>query len=212
MAQQGAITGDTLVWREGMTQWQRFSDIAGSLPPPEPRSEPDQPAITPTDENGADEHSGGRAAATPGVVPGPFGYGGFWIRLLARVIDAVILLAVIALAGQILDLVIANALGARPDADLLTAEGNDVMKMVLAGTYEVLFVRFFAATPGKMTLGLRILRADGTRLRSGRIFGREWARGLGVITLGFGYIMAGIDEEKRALHDRLCDTRVIRTR
>jgi uncharacterized RDD family membrane protein YckC len=30
----------------------------------------------------------------------------------------------------------------------------------------------------------------------------------GIILL-IGYIMAGFDEEKRALHDRVCDTRVI---
>jgi uncharacterized RDD family membrane protein YckC len=30
----------------------------------------------------------------------------------------------------------------------------------------------------------------------------------GIILL-IGYIMAGFDDEKRALHDRVCDTRVI---
>jgi uncharacterized RDD family membrane protein YckC len=30
--------------------------------------------------------------------------------------------------------------------------------------------------------------------------------------LYIGYIMAGFDDEKRTLHDRICDTRVIKTR
>jgi uncharacterized RDD family membrane protein YckC len=34
---------------------------------------------------------------------------------------------------------------------------------------------------------------------------------LSAIILMIGYIMAGFDEQKRALHDILCDTRVIRT-
>jgi len=29
------------------------------------------------------------------------------------------------------------------------------------------------------------------------------------LTMGIGYIMAGLDTQKRALHDRICDTRVI---
>jgi uncharacterized RDD family membrane protein YckC len=31
------------------------------------------------------------------------------------------------------------------------------------------------------------------------------------MTLTIGYIMAAFDSQKRALHDRICDTRVIRT-
>jgi hypothetical protein len=33
---------------------------------------------------------------------------------------------------------------------------------------------------------------------------------LSAFTLTIGYIMAGIDEQKRALHDRICNTRVVR--
>ena len=32
-----------------------------------------------------------------------------------------------------------------------------------------------------------------------------------VLILGIGYIMAGFDEQKRTLHDRICDTRVIKS-
>jgi uncharacterized RDD family membrane protein YckC len=30
--------------------------------------------------------------------------------------------------------------------------------------------------------------------------------------MGIGYIIAGFDEQKRALHDRICETRVIHSR
>jgi hypothetical protein len=33
---------------------------------------------------------------------------------------------------------------------------------------------------------------------------------LSSLTLAIGYIMAAFDDEKRSLHDRICDTRVIR--
>jgi uncharacterized RDD family membrane protein YckC len=33
---------------------------------------------------------------------------------------------------------------------------------------------------------------------------------LSAILLGIGYLMIAFDDEKRALHDRICDTRVIK--
>ena len=38
------------------------------------------------------------------------------------------------------------------------------------------------------------------------------ARMLAGFTLGIGYVIAGIDDEKRALHDYFCDTRVVKKR
>ena len=63
-----------------------------------------------------------------------------------------------------------------------------------------------------MALGLKLVRADGASLTVGRIIGRFFAEMLSWIILFIGYIMAGFDEQKRALHDRICDTRVIKTR
>jgi uncharacterized RDD family membrane protein YckC len=40
--------------------------------------------------------------------------------------------------------------------------------------------------------------------------GRHFAEMLSGILLGIGYLMIAFDDEKRALHDRICDTRVIK--
>ena len=37
-----------------------------------------------------------------------------------------------------------------------------------------------------------------------------FAEMLSGMILGIGYLMAAFDDEKRALHDRICDTRVVR--
>jgi uncharacterized RDD family membrane protein YckC len=63
-----------------------------------------------------------------------------------------------------------------------------------------------------MALGLKVVRADGTALTTGRIIGRHFAEWLSSLILAIGYIMAAFDDQKRALHDRICDTRVIRSR
>ena len=48
------------------------------------------------------------------------------------------------------------------------------------------------------------------KLSYARSLGRHFAKHLSSFALFIGYIMAGLDEEKRALHDRICDTRVIK--
>ena len=51
-------------------------------------------------------------------------------------------------------------------------------------------------------------------LRSGtiRAIGRYFAAMLSSLILCIGYLLIAFDAEKRALHDMICDTRVIKTR
>jgi uncharacterized RDD family membrane protein YckC len=67
----------------------------------------------------------------------------------------------------------------------------------------------FAATPGKMACGLKVIMSDGSQVTYWRALGRHFAKVLSVLILYIGYIMVAFDEEKRGLHDRICDTRVI---
>ncbi len=123
---------------------------------------------------------------------GPFGwhYGGFWIRFGARFIDGFVMMAPILILAAVL---IPNLLraGKQPSNP--------------------------GATVGKMACGLKIVRSDGRSLGWGVSFGRFFM--WNIVTGGIPYlnmilmlvsgIMAGADDEKRALHDRVCDTRVI---
>jgi uncharacterized RDD family membrane protein YckC len=60
-----------------------------------------------------------------------------------------------------------------------------------------------------MALGLKVVRSNGAPLGWGVSIGRYFMYIVSGIILGIGYIMAGFDDEKRTLHDRACDTRVI---
>ena len=88
--------------------------------------------------------------------------------------------------------------------------------MFVALGVPVLYFTFFhgrwGATVGKMACGLRVVTAEGEPITYMRAFGRFWAFMLSGIILYIGYIMAGFDDEKRALHDRICSTRVIKKR
>jgi len=61
-----------------------------------------------------------------------------------------------------------------------------------------------------MVLGLKVVRPNGAPVNLGRAVGRYFAKWLSSMTLGIGYIIAGFDAEKRAMHDMIVDTRVIK--
>ena len=154
-------------------------------------------------------------------------YGGFWLRFVAMVIDGIILaipmgIAQVAMVGAMAT----NTPRIEPGtvtvnpAEVFAAMGPMLERtgllvllgMVLGCTYETFFLVKFGATPGKMALGLKVVRPDGSRIQAGRAIGRYFAKLLSAIIIYIGYIMAGFDSQKRALHDMICDTRVIKTR
>ena len=145
-------------------------------------------------------------------MPGPYGYGGVLYRFVALIIDGIavaVLSMVVTIPMSFLMLSMAQT---SPEAALGLQIISQILSYALAITYDIFFIRKYDATPGKMAMGLKVLRADGQKLSKLRIFGRYFAEGLSAIILGIGYLMAAWDDEKRTLHDRLCDTRVIRTR
>ena len=84
-----------------------------------------------------------------------------------------------------------------------------LVQFLIGLCYAVFFLGRFAATPGKMACGLLVVRADGSALTYPRAAGRHFADMLSGITLCIGYLIAAFDLEKRALHDHICDTRVV---
>ncbi len=158
-----------------------------------------------------------------GVTPAPFGtpqfeYGGFWIRVLASILDSIILMV----ANYVLQVLVWRPLlpaspiqpGMQP-AEILRAVWGaagiaTLVNMAISCCYEAFFVARLGATPGKMALGLKVVRPDGRPVDLGRAFGRHFAKMLSVMILCIGYIMVAFDSEKRGLHDMICDTRVVK--
>ena len=65
------------------------------------------------------------------------------------------------------------------------------------------------ASLGKMAIGIKVVRTDGSRISFWRAFGRYWALIPSAIILGIGYLMAAFTDRKQALHDMICDTLVV---
>ncbi len=188
---QGTVRADTLVWHDGLASWQPLGVVRGMAP-------------------------------AAGAVAGRH-YGGFWIRFVARVIDGIINV-ILRLPFLLLFGLGVGGLGR--GAGLGEVRGGLLFGPAMAGifgistliglaigvAYEVYFLSAHGATPGKMALGLKVIRADGGAISPMLALARFFASWVSAIILLIGYIMAAFDAEKRALHDRICETRVIHSR
>ena len=85
-----------------------------------------------------------------------------------------------------------------------------ILNFIIPAVYDSWFVGKYAATPGKMACKLKVVMADSARVSFGRAVGRHFAKYISGLILCIGFLMAGFDDQKRTLHDRICDTRVIK--
>jgi uncharacterized RDD family membrane protein YckC len=95
-------------------------------------------------------------------------------------------------------------------ANLMFQMSISILGTVFQVAYNTWFLGRYGATPGKMALGLRVVRTDGSKVTYLRAFARYWAEMLSGIMCYLGYVMAFFDaQSRRTLHDGICDTRVI---
>jgi uncharacterized RDD family membrane protein YckC len=173
----GVISGETLVWRKGLSVWQSLSDVQA-----------------------------GKMVAEAGPHLKPAGWGG---RSMAKIIDMIFMLA---LAGMVegLSRKLFPAAYVTPDSLNPVLVATMTINMLLGIFYITWFVGKFGATPGKMAFKLKIVKSSGAKLGYGQAFGRYCGEFIVVfLTLMIGYLFGVFDSQKRTLHDRLCNTRVI---
>ncbi|MGA7564664.1 MAG: RDD family protein, partial [Terriglobales bacterium] len=165
------------------------------------------------------------ASGAAGASPTAWRYGGFWVRFGARFVDGLIFTVPVVILFVML---MPNLIRAGRHAPNRVSPINPafagfgfitlfVVLFLAGGCYEILMLKYRSATLGKMAYGLKVIRPDGHSLSWGVCFGRFFM--WNVVTSGIPYInsvlmlvssiMLGVDDEKRALHDRVCDTRVI---
>lgn len=137
---------------------------------------------------------------------------GFWVRVLASVIDNILIYAITVLifvlrTGIKLEVAITGEGLSEVQTWVLT-----FLELGLGITYSTFAIGRWGKTIGKAILGLKVTRNDGSRLTYWRSFGRYWAYYLSLIPLGLGFIWIALTSHKRGWHDHICDTRVIKTR
>ncbi|MGC2520948.1 MAG: RDD family protein [Burkholderiales bacterium] len=149
-------------------------------------------------------------------------YVGFWKRVLATLIDTVVMAAVIvpllyAFYGSSyfklnLEALLAAARGSAPAASSrpLFAGPADVFINLLPIVALVLFWRFRGATPGKMLVGARIVDARTLgKPSTGQLIGRFFAYLISILPACLGLLWVAFDKRKQGWHDKLAGTVVI---
>ncbi len=132
-------------------------------------------------------------------------------RFAAIFIDGIILFVV----AFILMFVIAIPFSLLGDGEIIQAMMEllaRIVQFVLGAVYYTYFFSKYGATPGKMVMGIRVVREDGGPLSTRLALGRYFGMSLSALICGIGYLMACFDNENRTLHDRICHTRIITTR
>lgn len=226
----GTVKADTLVWKEGWADWRAYGSVAGSgtgasdadtaVCAVSGRRRPKSEMLEFEGRWVSIEHKAEFfQRLREGVsLPRDVVYAGFWRRVGAKIIDSIIIGAVNFLVGMVLGAVL---VGVAAGSDSSAAVGMALLVQVfiqlfgiaLGLGYCIYFTRKNDATPGKKAMGLRLLRADGSKLSKGRITGRYFSEWISSLMLLIGYLMVAFDkEQRRALHDRICDTRVIDVR
>lgn len=155
--------------------------------------------------------------------PQAVAYAGFWLRVVAHIIDKLIL----AIPGVILSLWSAARIFSINWEDLENVESVEdltpLMGLVSTILITVLIQSLFnwlyfammesstkQGTLGKLAVGIRVTTLDGQRISFVRATGRYFGKILSGLLLGIGFIMAGLSTHKQALHDMLADTLVVR--
>ncbi len=153
-------------------------------------------------------------------------YAGFWLRLVAVIIDGIII--GVAQSLVIVPILAAVGLGFASGAnDMDFSDPEQTAGMIasiaaLMGGYwilamciQILYFTFmesskFQATIGKIALGLIVTDLNGGKLDFSKAFIRNLCKIISNITMLIGYIMAGFTEKKQALHDMIASTLVVK--
>jgi len=122
-------------------------------------------------------------------------YAGFWRRLVAVIIDGVILGAITGVLMAIF--------GAQQAASWLGS--------IIGIIYVIGFWTWRGQTPGKMVMGIKIIKTDGSPIGIGRAILRYVGYLVSTIIICIGYLMIAWDSKKQGLHDKIAGTYVVKT-
>jgi len=101
--------------------------------------------------------------------------------------------------------------GINPLAQTTTFVQDLLFNWIPSWAYYVIFTALYGATPGKMALGLKVVRTDGQPVDWLTAFMREVVgKTLSTLPLLLGYLWAFFHPRRQAWHDLIADTLVVR--
>ena len=186
----GRLAGNTHVWRSDQTTWLTASQYQEL-----------HPEIGQVSQMAA-------SAAGDGSEPV-----GFWMRVVAYVIDSILLNVIFYLIFGPANYNFEPPPNVKSFADLVPLLEPLIKQMIISVIIQLIYYvgmnGQFGATVGKLVIGARIVRLDGSRIGFGLAFLRWLAAILSGMACGIGYLIVAFRDDKRALHDLLVGTKVI---
>jgi uncharacterized RDD family membrane protein YckC len=142
--------------------------------------------------------------------------GGFWQRSLAFSFDLIVLQLIYIFFITIGSVAVNLSSTHNPSFELWDTSFA-AMAGSFMGLWSVLFILYFTfftfwggQTPGKMLMRLRVVTYDYEELSLWRSLARSLCYFLSSLFLGVGFIMAAWNRDKRALHDFIVRTYVVK--
>ena len=133
---------------------------------------------------------------------GPTGtpYQGFWIRLVAYIIDYFVLVILLVL--------LLSLIPGLPGASNIF--GLYFYAVIMRMAYDTVMIGQFRGTIGMLVVRIEVLCENGSAVSYWRALGRHLATYVSGLILGIGFLVVAFQEDKRALHDLIAGTIVVK--
>jgi uncharacterized RDD family membrane protein YckC len=133
-------------------------------------------------------------------------YAGFWIRLVAVLLDSVFSILILSVLIMILSL---------GNFASIHNYGNSPVGGLFKLAFWLCYYPIAESSTklqgslGKYLLGIKITDGSGNKISFGRAVGRGISKIFSGVIFCIGYIMVALRQDKRGLHDMICDTYVV---
>ena len=134
-------------------------------------------------------------------------YAGFWWRVLAYLLDGVVLAVGLVVLGFFIGLIFLRHGAEEPGLEAFFGLFGFLAVWLYFALMESSAQQ---ATLGKKACGLRVTDLDGDRISFARATGRHFAKIISGLVLAIGYVMVAFTARKQGLHDKIAGTLVVR--
>ena len=137
-------------------------------------------------------------------------YVGFWIRVVAALIDTVL---VVAVSYPLLIAIYGWAYFGEAKRGFIAGPADFAISWLMPAVASIIFWLSKQATPGKMAVSARVVDArTGKTISIGQSLGRYLGYFVSLLPLGLGILWVAFDRRKQGWHDKLAGTVVVRSK
>jgi uncharacterized RDD family membrane protein YckC len=139
---------------------------------------------------------------------GDYEFAGFWIRVVASLIDTVLMLFI---TMPVLMMIYGKDYWF--SESMIKGVWDVLFSYVIPAVIVIVFWAYKSATPGKMIFGLKVISlGNDSKLSRGQLIGRYLGYYVSTIVFLLGFIWVAFDKRKQGWHDKMANTAVVKVR